>query len=222
MNQTPTKKTAIIHLSLFYNIARIIFICQPIGRIFLYVFPDSIQFIFIMNEMFVVISLPIKRNTHILSNCLSGLCLEKSDNLAQGQRMIFHHNPLSRIIFTISVLLQCRGLIHQTLFGINLNDFYDPVKMIWHDHELIYIDIREIRRDLTPRSFSNYTHFIQKHCGIGNLSKKTFAFFCTNGHKIKSGPGIIISLQADRTAPVSLRFQLFSFGPGTSSGAIPE
>ena len=67
----------------------------------------------------------------------------------------------------------------------------DPMYMIWHDHECIQIDKREMYRYFIPHLRCNTPDFRQMHLTVDHITKPFLLPCCADCNKIFSGPEVI-------------------------------
>ena len=77
--------------------------------------------------------------------------------------------------------------------------------MFRHHNERNKINHREMLRYLQPSSFYNSTSIIQEHLPIMDFPKQVPALECTDRDEIRSGLGVVITIQPERLPSVSKR-----------------
>ena len=82
---------------------------------------------------------------------------------------------------------------------------YDSMKVIWHDDEGLQFSQREMARDILPTTLGDFARVIQPHFSIHDFAEQAFPSPRADRHEIRAGLGIVMSLQADGVAMVSLR-----------------
>jgi NADPH:quinone reductase-like Zn-dependent oxidoreductase len=83
-------------------------------------------------------------------------------------------------------------------------DHDDPVYMIWHHHERIHQHERHVFRYGIPTPLHDTTHGIGHHHPLCNFTESVRSTLGTDGDVVRTGPGIIVSLQPDGPAVMGI------------------
>lgn len=73
----------------------------------------------------------------------------------------------------------------------------DPVDMIRHHDECIYIEAGIMSGQFLPHRFDHPPDFVQRHFAIHDFPKETFSILRADGDKIGPSLRVIISSQPD-------------------------
>lgn len=77
-----------------------------------------------------------------------------------------------------------------------VQDIY-PVKMIRHNHELVYLAAAIKRGKFVPKGLNHTSDIIQLHFTIDDISEQTLAILHANRDEIGARPAVVIMAQAD-------------------------
>ncbi|MFO7817648.1 MAG: hypothetical protein R6V39_08230, partial [Desulfovibrionales bacterium] len=75
-------------------------------------------------------------------------------------------------------------------------------------------------RDFIPNVLDHLPSIIQARFPIRNITKEAFPILGTNGHEIRFGLGIIVSMQPDRSAMMNFWVKSHTSDPPTISFSI--
>ena len=90
--------------------------------------------------------------------------------------------------------------------------FNNSMNMIWHYNERIQFNLWEMLWGIIPAFLHNLTSLIQLHLPIHHLTKQFLTLPCNHGDEIRTRLGVVISLQADGSPPVTfLYFNMFDW-----------
>jgi len=183
----------------------ILWILCPFQRIFLYVLSDTIQFIFIADDMLIVVTLP-QGDPPLAPFFVGTLCgarLKNTDNCANRLRW-----------GTKWRLVLCRGV--RLYAPTNACNDHNSMDMIGHHHIHVQKDVRSQDRGLQPPVFRDLSQCCQLYLLVYDLAEQTLLTPYTDCHRIGTGLAVVISLEANGTTTVLFRIEPYLAPPQES------